>query len=142
MEKQNKVAQIYGYAVCLVTVVTFLVSLSSLVDAVFSLSAPLTGGARYGPVERFHGPVDLSSYEGYRMSVLRSPKGPDAADPGYVPDDETLRKMYEATRANRVETVRFHALRDLTTRGLLIIACVVLFATHWIWMRRLAGREA
>ena len=77
MEKQNRVAQIYGYAVCLVTVVTFLISLSSLVDAVFSLSAPLRAGGRYGPVERFSGPLDLASFEGYKMSVLRSPKGPD-----------------------------------------------------------------
>ncbi len=132
MEKQHKIAQIYGYAVCLVTVVTFLISVTSLVNAIIDLSNPLH--AERG----FRGAPSLASYENYKMDVLKSPQ----AELAYVPDDQTLRAMYEAAKDNQIQSVKHRALRSIIVTGLLIVLCVVLFGTHWRWMRKLAKAEA
>ncbi len=127
-DKPHKIAQLYGYAVCLVTVITFLISVSSMVGALFDLSNPLHAGWYQGP--------NLASFETYKMDQLRSPRhGDEQSAPGYVPDDETLRTMYEAARADRIERVGFQARRTLTSHGLLLIVCVTLFVGHWVWIR-------
>ena len=54
MERQHKITQIYGYSVCLVAVITSLIAVASLVDAVFNLSAPLADDARHD-AETGHG---------------------------------------------------------------------------------------
>ena len=41
MEKQNRVPQFYGYSVCLVAVITVLISVTSLMNAVIDLGDPL-----------------------------------------------------------------------------------------------------
>lgn len=79
----------------------------------------------------------------YKMDVFRSlQKGQQSSTPGYVPDDEALRGMYEAAKADRIQSVRLQAKRTLTVNGLLIFVCIILFSTHWIWMRRLGRIEA
>jgi len=132
MEKQNRIPQIYGYAVCLVTVVTFLISVTTLVNAVIDLGDPLhaEGGFRGGP--------SLASFENYKMDVLKSPQ----AELAYVPDDQTLSAMYEAARDDRIQSVKHRILRSIIVTSMLIILCVVFFSTHWRWMRRLAKAEA
>src|SRR5437016_5790210 len=41
MERPNRVAQLYGYAVCLIAVIVFLISANSFVEHLFTLSNPL-----------------------------------------------------------------------------------------------------
>ena len=131
-------AQIYGYAVCLVTVITFLISIAALVGAIFDLSDPLHASNfafREGP--------SLASFENYKMDVLKSPpKGDGGSAPAYVPDDQTLHAMYDAAKNDRIQSVRLGARRTITVDSLLIIMCIVLFTTHWSWLRRLARKEA
>ena len=132
MERQQKITQIYGYSVCLVAVITSLIAVASLVDAVFNLSDPLHASGYYGG-------MNLASFEAYRMEVTRTPRRVgEPSTPGYVPDEETLREMYGAARADRIESVRFRSFRSLTTQGILLVVCTVFFATHFSWMRRLA----
>jgi len=132
MEKQNRIPQIYGYAVCLVTVVTFLISVTTLMNAVIDLSDPLHADGR------FRGAPSLASFENYKMDVLKSPQ----AELAYIPDDQTLRAMYESARDDQIQSVKHWALRSIIVSGLLIVLCVVFFGTHWRWMRRLAKAEA
>jgi hypothetical protein len=41
MDRLNRfVAQIYGYAVCLITVIVMLISIKGIIDAAFDLSDP------------------------------------------------------------------------------------------------------
>ena len=134
MERQHKITQLYGYSVCLVAVITSLIAVASLVDAVFNLSDPLHAPGYYGE-------VNLASFETYRMDLMRLPtRARELSTPGYVPDEETLREMYETARADRIESVRFRSFRSLTTQGILLVVCTVFFATHFSWMRRL-GRQ-
>ncbi|OGF98010.1 MAG: hypothetical protein A3F83_03665 [Candidatus Glassbacteria bacterium RIFCSPLOWO2_12_FULL_58_11] len=134
MEKQNKIVQLYGYSVCLVTVITFLISMAALVGTLFDLSDPLHSG-------RFNGSPSLASFENYKMDVLKSQKE-DKQESAYVPDDQTLHAMYEAAKADRIQQVRLNAHRQLTVNALLILVCIALFTTHWRWMRKVAREEA
>ena len=44
MEKSFRVAQIYGYLVCLVAVITFLISITQLVNSMIDLTDPIHAG--------------------------------------------------------------------------------------------------
>ena len=131
MEGTKKVKQLYGYTVCLVTIITMLFSVGFIVGAIFDLSGPLNANNMFGM-----GP-NLASFEIYKMDILRSSQhGEETSTPGYVPDDETLRAMYEASKNQKIQSVNFQARRSITINGLLLFGCIVLFSTHWRWMRK------
>jgi hypothetical protein len=46
MDRANRVAQLYGYTVCLVAVVTLLFAFPSVINSLFRLSDPLAGVLR------------------------------------------------------------------------------------------------
>ena len=133
MEKSQKVgAQIYGYAVCIVAVITFLISITSLVNAFIDLQDPIhvLGWGPPGP--------SLASYENYKMDILKSSqKGDESVQTSYVPDDQTLRAMYEAARADRIQSVKHQSNKSIIVGSLLILICLILFVTHWRWVRKL-----
>jgi hypothetical protein len=133
MEKSQKIgAQIYGYTVCLVAVITFLISITTLVNAVIDLSDPLHAG--WTPP----GTPSLASFENYKMDVLKSSQqGDDKSTSTYVPDDETLRGMYEAAKADKIQLSKHQSHRSIIIDSLLIVICLVLFITHWRWMKKL-----
>ncbi|MHC5023025.1 MAG: hypothetical protein ACYTGG_03815 [Planctomycetota bacterium] len=130
MDKRSRFAQIYGYLVCLVAVITFLICIGNIVAAAFDLSDPLHA---WGDFEQQR---ILSSFENYRMDVLSSlPEGQP------VPDDESIRAMYEAAREAQIQTVRMQSMRTITVSGLLVVVSVALFVAHWIWLRRCETRD-
>ena len=128
MEKKQRIAQIYGYVVCLVTVITFLISVTHLVNAIIDLIDPLY--AR-------HSDLNLASFENFKMDALKSTQ----KEPAYVPDDQTLRAMYEAAKADIIKSVQHRTRRSIIVNSLLIALCFALFGTHWRWMRKLARAE-
>ena len=134
MEKSRKVgAQIYGYAVCLVAVITFLISITTLVNAVLDLGDPLHAG--YTPP----GSPSLASFENYKMDMLKSTQqGEGTSTASFIPDDETLRAMYEAAKNDKIQSTRHQSTKNVMIGGLLMIVCIVLFITHWRWMQKIA----
>jgi hypothetical protein len=126
MGKQNIIPMIYGYVVCLVTVITFIVSTAAFVNAIIDLGDPLYADGNYGYRH------SLASYENYKMDVLSTAD----KELTYTPDDETLKTMFEAAKADKIQSVEHRAKRTLLVNGLLIVLCALLFTTHWIWMRR------
>ena len=133
MDRPNRVAQLYGYTVCLIAVIVFLISANSLVDNMFDLANPLASqAAQFGPGG------SVTSFEAYRATADRD--RPVAGPPGAVAAHDTiseseLRSRYEALRADRLASVRFQASRDLTTSALLLVLAIILFVTHWRWLR-------
>ena len=71
-EKSQKIQLVYGYAVCLVAVIAFLISISDMVSS----------------------SIDLKD----------------------------------------------NAFRSLIVSGLITIICIILFITHWVWMRKLSRK--
>jgi hypothetical protein len=129
MEKQSKAPMIYGYAVCLVAVITVIICVAGLVNSVIDLSDPLHA-------ERdFTKSPSLASFENYKMDLLTSSE----KELAYVPDDETLKAMYESAKEDKIQGITHRAFRDIMVNGLLIVICVVLFIFHWRWMQRLSN---
>jgi hypothetical protein len=136
MERTNRIAQIYGYAVCLVAIVTILISITQIVNAAFNLSSPLRaeGYGRGGP---------LTSYTAYRREQLqrasapeRTREGPLVRDSAGTPTEAEIRQAFEDERLEQIGNVRFRAMRTLVTSTLLIIIASGLFFMHWRWLRR------
>jgi hypothetical protein len=145
METGNRIAQVYGYAVCLIAVVTFIFSAKGIVDAAFNLSDPLRAEGVYGR----GGP--LTSFEAYkreqstrppsRMRPVRmtAPAPVDTAMPTDTvspPTDAELRRMFDEERADMTANVRFRSMRTLVTSFLMILIALGLFVMHWRWLRR------
>jgi hypothetical protein len=137
MEKPQRVAQIYGYMVCLVAVITFLICVTMLVNAIIDLGDPLHSGWTAS------GSPSLASFHNYKMDILKSSqKEGESAKAAYVPDDQTLQAMYEAAKDDKIQSARHEANRSIIVSGLLIVICIVLAWTHWRWMRKLSKAEA
>jgi hypothetical protein len=137
MEKLQRMPQIYGYLVCLVAVITFLICSSTLIYAIIDLGDPIHAG--FNPA----GTPSLASFDNYKMDILKSvPKEGEAAKTSYLPDDQTLRAMYEAAKDDKIQRERHDANRSIVIDSILIVICVALFVTHWRWMRKFARLEA
>lgn len=135
MEKPHRMAQIYGYTVCLVAVITFIICISLIIPSIMDLSDPLHAG---GPFE-FAATPSLASYDNYKMDILKSAKPEDQKTGiNYIPDDKTLRSMYEAAKADRISQANHSSIRSILVNSLIILISIVLFITHWLWMRRLS----
>ena len=131
-EKSQKIQMIYGYAVCLVAVITFLISITSMVNALMDLSDPINAYRTYGTDA-----PSLASFENYKVDVI------SATDPehGLDLDDTTLRSMYDSAKTDAIGKVKHRAMRTVIVNCLVLLVCIVLFTTHWMWMRRLSKKS-
>lgn len=135
MERTNRIAQVYGYAVCLVAIVTILISAAQIVNAAFNLSDPLRaeGYGRGG---------SLTSYSAYKREQIQRAAAPrtrdmaTASDSAAVPSEVELRQMFEDERMDQIGLVRFRSMRTLVSSILMIIIASGLFLMHWRWLRR------
>jgi hypothetical protein len=137
MEKPQRMSQVYGYLVCLIAVITFLICVSTLISAIMDLGDPIHSG--YTPA----GSPSLASFANYKMDILKSGvKDAESGKAAYVPDDQTLRAMYDAARNDKIQVVEHDGHRTVIIDGILIVVCVVLFASHWRWLRKIGRAEA
>ena len=137
MDRMNsRIAQVYGYAVCFITVIVMLIAIKGLVDAAFDLSDPIRAeGGRMGR--------SLTNFEVYKMDArrqgpTRDPAGPVAqqAATDSTMSDAYLKRMYEAERETAAGNARFRATQSLVGNLLLIILAGTLFGIHWRWLKR------
>ena len=138
----NRIAQIYGYAVCFITVVTMLISIKSVVDAVVDLTDPIRAeGGGYGRMGR-----SLTNFEVYKLDSRREPMRPQTyplpvgtTTANAMRDtlsDAELRRMYDAEREQAIGNAKFRATRTLIGSLLLITLAAILFVVHWRWLKR------
>lgn len=134
VERPERVAQLYGYTVCLIAVVMGLTSILGIVEASFDTAAPhLAETGDWGWQE-----PSVSSFEAYRATHARAEQfraGSETVRQDTMPEAE-LRRRYEALRADRTERVRFGARRSLVTNALTLVLAAGLFAWHWRWVRQ------
>lgn len=138
MDKPKKAgAQIYGYTVCLVAVITFLFSIGNLVNAVLNLGDPLHSG--YTSPES----PSMASFENYKMDILKNTrKGDEVSKTNYIPDDQTLRAMFESAKTDKIQKVKHDSNSSIMVCSILIFICMVLFFTHFRWMRNLTRSDS
>ncbi len=138
MNRSIRIQQLYGYAVCLVAIVTTLVTVSSLITAAMARVEPLRA-SNYG----YSDTKALSSYEAYVAAnpehrlVRRATQGIGGEAPYDTLTDQQARARYAALRSDREGQVRFDSTRDMLSNGVLLLMAVALFLTHWHWLRRL-----
>lgn len=90
MSRFSWIAPLYGYVVCVIGVVTFLINVSGFVDATFERSNPLAGRGAYGP---YGG--SLTSFETFRATYDQS--RPMRTQPPSSPSDTlTTQQMRES----------------------------------------------
>lgn len=135
MSRAPWIGHAYGYVVCLVAVIAFLISVSGFVDALFERANPLQARSA------FMG-VSLTSFEAFRATYNeRAPtRGGPNATPGDTLSTAELRSRYEALRADAVAQVSYRSAQRLVRFGLLILISLALFFFHWRWLR--AQRDA
>ena len=134
MEKSaNKIAQLYGYSVCLITVIIFVFSLQNVTENLIGLSHPLQSLYGYG--------ASLDSFEAYKATYTQDhPNVPYVSQgepnrPAEKLSDAQLRAQYEALRTSRISSETFRMTKDLTVSGIMLLVAIVLFALHWRWLR-------
>lgn len=144
MERPRLIPQIYGYAICLIAVVTLIISTGRVVDAIFDLSDPIRANGGYS---RFGG--SLATYDIWKREYLQRDYGrprPASTLPTETtvnqpvvqpaPTEAELRRMYNEERVEQIENSRFQATRKLVSGALLGMLAIVLFGGHWFWLRR------
>jgi hypothetical protein len=148
----NRIAQMYGYAVCFITVIVMLIAIKQIVDSAFDLSDPIRaengGFGRPTP--------SLTSFELYKIQSKRSSvvssdgavipmRGGGAPVPATTAgakaatdtlSDAELRRRYDAEREGVIGNTRFTATRSLVGNLLLIVLAAVLFVVHWRWLKK------
>jgi hypothetical protein len=133
MSRLSWVAPLYGYLVCVIGVVTFLINASGFIDATFDRMNPLVGRGSYGPYAG-----SLTSFESFRVTYDQA--RPTRIQPNPSPADTLttaeLRQRYEAMRAGQIEQTTFQATQRLVKHGLLLFVATLLFVTHWRWVQR------
>lgn len=122
-------AQVYGYIVCIISVITILISLTGLINSVIDSMDPL-----YTWGDTNH----LSSFENFKLNALNSGK----ADIAYAPDDETLRIMFEDAKNHKIKRVMHETRKSMIISSILILLSGFLFWLHWRWMRRIEKGDA
>lgn len=132
MARGSWIAQAYGYVVCIVAVITFLISVSGFVDAMFERSNPLQAGNRFGPGSM----TSFEAYQATHQDGRPTRVSPNASDQSDTLTTAQLRARYEVLRADQLAQVRYSSSMRLVRSGLLIVICGVLFVTHWRWLQR------
>ena len=135
VDKPNRMPQVYGYTVCLITLIVSLVSVSSILNAMFDRANPLQSEFGFGTV--------LSSFEGYKATYRREQTMFDrngTARPDTM-SEATLRQQYDALVKDRIAATQYRTAKSLTTGFIFLVISLVLFGLHWRWVRRLGGAQ-
>jgi hypothetical protein len=129
MDRPERIAQLYGYSVCLIAIVVFVISVASIIDNAFKYADPIdAAGFAYGVSGG-----SLSSFEAYKATYGTLPSSMKAET--QKPSDSELRQRYEALVRDRVAPARFDAAKSLTTSAVLLGISLLLFMWHWRWLR-------
>ena len=137
MERPERVPQLYGYTVCLVSLIWALASVTTIVGSLLTLSAPdYRSNSQYGPFE-----PSVSSFEVFRTTYDQSRRmmSPDARERPDSLGEPELRRRYEAIRADRIQRNTVESHRSLVTSSIALVIAALLFAFHWRWLRRVGG---
>ena len=128
MEKKQKIIQIYAVIICIVSIIAFLFSTAGLVSALIDRNDPLYSG---------RSDTNLASFENFKMDVLKSTQ----KDQAYIPDEETLHKMYEEAKTDKIKRVEHNTYKGIVVSSFIIVIALILFGTHWWLMKKMKYEE-
>ena len=121
---KTKAAQIYGYVVCVVAVITFLITIGGLINSLIDMCNP--------ELSIYQSRSELSSFENFKVESMKSIQDNAA----YIPDDDTLRKMYESAKEDLINRRKHEIRKNIIVNSFLLILSVIIFFVHWRWVVR------
>jgi hypothetical protein len=127
------VGLLYGYSVCLVTVIVFLFVAARMTNGILDMrELPYTESYIHGP--------SLVSLGSYRLDLVRriGIEGCGGAAASVLPTDSDLARMFEAERLHRLALSHQVSRSAILSSLVLALLAALLFAGHWKWLR---GRE-
>lgn len=133
MERPERVPQLYGYTVCLVSLFWAIASVIAIVGSLLTMSAP---AHRSSPDFGFE--PSVTSFEAFRTTYDQS-RRMMSPDPRERPDslsEPEMRRRFEGMRADRIERNTIASRRTLIMSTLSLLIAAALFAWHWRWLRR------
>ena len=136
MERSDRVPQLYGYTVCLVSLFWAIASIIAIIGSLLTLSAPTH---RTSPEYGFE--PSVTSFEAFRTTYEQS-RRMMSPDPRERPDslsEAELRRRFEGMRADRIERNTVGARRSLIMSTLSLLLALALLLWHWRWLRRVSG---
>ena len=140
MQRNPVIANIYGYAVCLIAVLVFFIGTATFIAGAFDVVHPMAFHppiARNFRLERGAGPSDMMWRE--RIGMQRGAMGPGAMHPGAMPPATGLRARplaaHGALPATMLANARYAAVRRMTIALAMLVLAGVLFARHWRWLQ-------
>jgi hypothetical protein len=119
----QRVLQVYATVVCIIAIITMLITLANLISGYIDKGDPMHSGWQSD---------NLSSFENFKLETMKG----ISEDQAYVPNDDEIMKMYESAKEDKLEKAKHRINRDLTVNRLILIIAVVLFIVHWFIMRR------
>jgi hypothetical protein len=128
------IAQVYGYAVCLICVIIILVSTHTIIDSAFDYANPTRSGMvmRYGP-EYDMGRAPMRRAGAVAVTVPTNDSGvPDTAE----------RRTFRENRQMELDTARYTALRSLVSSIVFLLIATGMFLLPWRWIRRTTSEAA
>ncbi len=130
MDRSNRMAQLYGYTVCLVAVIVALSSIASLLSAAIDRANPLQAEYSYG--------ASFSSLEAYRATYHRDRTNTGGLEPARVDtlSDAVLRSRYVALVADRRAATTYRTSKTFVSGGVMLALALALFGGHWRWLRK------
>ena len=143
MERPTRVQQLYGYSVCLVAIITALITFPGIIDSIALRRAPLMAARFGGGESSIIGPTFEAhklANPGYRYVSRTGGYGDNAVYDTLSEDD--ARRRYEARREERIATVRYETSRDLVRNVALLLISLGLFVGHWRWLRGISETDA
>ena len=123
MENKNKIPQVYGYSICVVAIITFLITTTGLINSIIDV--------KYSEYHSWS-QNDNVTFEKYKMNTLNSFN----KDPNYIPTDEELQLMYEKEKVYNLQKVKIRITKDFLSNGIIFLISIILFLVHWRWMRK------
>jgi len=129
VDRTRVIPALYGYSVCLIAVIVFLICIAGIVNNAFRVANPASGA--------FHRPVAMHGFRfmhrgfGHRGGFRQPQATPNAS--GETPSGAVSGPSTNFRDAF-IARARLNAVRRLTLSVVLLIVSVLLFAGHWRWL--------
>ncbi|BEG99019.1 hypothetical protein [Bacteroides sedimenti] len=122
MEKSKNFTHVYGYIVCIISVIVFLSCVTSLVNAVMN---------RMNPLLSTYDSQNLASFEAYKLEQTKSFNAREGEQKKEMPNDQELRRIYDSLRQEKIDRVNFDSNKSIMVSSILIVLSILLFWSHW-----------
>jgi hypothetical protein len=134
--KNELIPQIYGYTVCLISLLAFMFTLPTGIGSYLKYANPsIADGAPQ---------ILTTPYEKWRTDFLKKLASPvQQPDSSIIlvfkavpPTEMRLREIYNEQIASQLEASRLHFFLPLMKQVIVFILSIALFLYHWRWLKR------